>query len=601
MTARSPSTLCDCCGRAMDKAHARWEGRAYCGTCYKREFVAVPCQDCGRTIRVLKGVSEGQCPQCRTRGRRCVRCGKPTPRADLIIDDGAVCPSCVRYFKPPQACPVCGQLSLFLARDFKAGFTEPVCPSCRRKGYITCPGCGKHRRPAGVSTSGQVLCRRCIDADGQPFVCPQCGQPGRRHSARRCEVCYWRDTGASRTTDAVALLRGSWTKEAFADFMAELADRVGPQRAALRLHRYFLFFAKLDVSFESPAAMTAGRIAALIGAEGLRRYAVPYGFLSHRGSVPPAADGTLQEAHEADRQQRLLVRISGQWYEDVLTRYRHHLDAIGQRYARRGWHGERRRFLPQTVTRNLRAAARFLAEVGAWGVQTPQQITQLHLDRFIQTHPGYRDSVRSLVRYLNRKEKLFRPLKIATVTRNLPPGLFLGQDRYHELLRIWLGADDRAVKQSLICLLLLLYAQSIRRVIRLRVSDLLRDQTGTYRVRFGKVEIPLHQAVGALLTRYLAIRTSLGTMDDAWTNPYLFTGRGGGHLTEGAVTQYLRRYDVTAGMLFSTAIYQAYVGGTRHPKTLVQAFGVSPATAVKYLDLIDPRLRAEIEEKAGHG
>ena len=585
----------------MDKAHAHWDGVAYCGTCYKREFVAVPCRDCGKTVRAPKGVSEGQCRQCRTKGRHCVRCGKLTPQAGLIVEAGAVCPSCARYFKLPEACPICGQLSLHLARDFKAGFNEPVCPRCRRKGYITCPDCGKHRRPAGVSASGQVLCRRCLDADGRPFICPQCGQPGRRHSARRCETCYWRDTGTARTADAKALLRRPWVKEAFADFMAELVDRVGPQRAALRLHRYFLFFAKIDVSFETPGAMTADRIAALIGADGLRRYAVPYGFFTRRGTAPPAGDDALQDAHEAERQQRLLTRISGHWYEDVVARYQRHLDAIGQRYTRRGWHGKRRRFLPQTITGNLRAAVCFFDELGTQGVQAPHQITQLHLDRFIQAHPGYRDSIRSLISYLNRREKLFRPLRIATVIRNLPPDLFLGQDRYRELLRMWLDADDGSLKQSVICLLLLLYAQPIKRVVRLRISDLLHDQAGTYRIRFGKVEIALHPAVGALLTRYLASRTALGTMDDPWANPYLFTGRGGGHLTEAAVTQHLRRYDVTAGTLFSTAIYQAYVGGTRHPKTLVQAFGISTATAIKYLDLIDPRLRAEIEARARDG
>lgn len=594
-----PSTHCDACGRAMAKAQARWEGKAYCRACYKRCFVRVPCQDCGRPVGVPTGVPHAQCKSCRTKHRPCVRCGKPTPRAGLLVEQGAVCASCARYFKPAQPCPACGQPSLHLARDFKAGFTEPVCPACRRKDFITCPGCGKHRKPAGRLEAGPVVCAHCLASNGRMFVCPQCGQRGRRHSRHRCAACYWRDTARERLKNAVVLLRNEWIRQLFADFIEELIDRVSPQKAALKLNRYFLFFARLDSSVERPSALTPGRIAALFDVDSLRRHAIPYGYLAKRGVVPLPADPLLRTAQELERQRRLIDQVRETWYGDLLERYHHHLLAIADRYERRGWRGPRQRFVPRTITQNLRAASVLLDRLNHWEVQSTPQILQLHVDRFLAEHAGYRDGIRSFLRFLNRKEKLFRRLTIVTIRRHLPSHAFLDERQYQTLLGAWLAPDDRHLKGALICLLMALYAQPIRRLVRLRLSDLQHDPTGTYRVLFGRVEIPLHPAVGALLTRYLQHRTALSATDDPWRNDYLFTGRHhGGHLSEAAVGGYLREYGVTAQALYTTAIYQAYVQGIRHPKSLVQAFGLDAGTATKYLALIDPRLRAEVEKKA---
>jgi len=127
-------------------------------------------------------------------------------------------------------------------------------------------------------------------------------------------------------------------------------------------------------------------------------------------------------------------------------------------------------------------------------------------------------------------------------------------------------------------------------------------QSGTYSrncrtPEFGRAEIQLDPRVSALLHRYLAIREPLAMLDSSAENPYLFTGRRyGDHLTATAVHHWLARYDVTAEQLFATALYNAYLRGLRHPKILVNAFGIAVPTAVKYLAMIDPRL---IDETSG--
>lgn len=599
--ARSPATVCGCCERPMAKAHAVHDGVAYCGTCYAREFKPVACASCSRTVRTPGGQGPALCKACRVEGRVCIRCGKPTPRAGLTVEGGVACASCARYFKPPQPCPVCGQMSLRLARDLKAGFTEPVCPSCRSKGHITCPTCGKHRRPAGLNAADRVVCARCLADDGKVFVCPKCGQEGRRHSAHRCEGCYWKDTLQSRVSDAAALIRGDWLRAAFTAFAGELADRLGGRIVALRINRYFLFFAKLDACCDRPSAVTPGRMVEAFGVDGLRRHAIPFGYLVKAGVIPRPSAEALELAQEQDRQMRLIETVAGVWYHDLAGRYLQHLETIGERYYRRGWTGKNARFIPRTVTSNLRAALVFLKNANRGGAAAVQQIEQTHLDRFCLEHPGYRNGIRSFVRFLNGKERLFRKLAVEPVPSSVPQNAFLSQSQYQGLLATWTGSNDDGLKEALIGLLMLLYAQPVKRLVRLRLVDLQRDRSGVFRIVFGNAEIALHKRVGRLMDRYLAVRTTLAAMDDPWDNAYLFPGRTmGSHLTEAAVTYYLKKQGVTADRLFATAIHQAYLNGVRHPKVLVRAFGISSVTAIKYLNLIEPRLRDEVEARA-HG
>lgn len=594
--------MCDCCGKPMQKAHAYYEGKAYCTTCYYREFKPVGCDGCGKTTRTPGGRRPALCRSCRAKNRNCVRCGKPVPRAALTVDKGVACPSCARHFKEPAACPVCGQLSLYLSRDFKNGFTEPVCQRCRRKGHITCPVCNKNRRPAGTTSDGKLVCADCLSTNGKPFICPRCGREGKRHSSTKCDACYWEDSARKRLKDALAMLSHNWVRESFETFIPALIDRIGAQKAALRLEKYFLFFARLDASFPNPRTISAEALASIFGREGLRRHAVPYGFLVKSRIVPPQTEYDLETAAEKARQDKILERVTKLWYGSLLHEFRTHLEAVGERYENRGWKEERRRFIPRTITGNLRAAMKLLESLDPDIIGSTPQIEQIHLDRFVVNNPGYRDSIRAFVRYLNNKKKVFKKLTLSNVKRNLQPGRFLERTKYEKLLREWLSAGDDRLKESLICLLMLLYGQKVNRLVRLKLSDVSRDREGCYRVAFGSVEISLDRRIGNLLDRYLADRKALATMEDDWENLWLFSGRThGSHLTEAAVTHHLKKFGVSAETLFSTAIFYAYLRGLRQPKVLVKAFGITDATAVKYLDMISPRLSDEAEEMVAYG
>ncbi len=605
MPPRDPNlrrTICDHCGKPMSKAHAVHDGKGYCQACYCRVFKPVFCEKCGATTRTPGGVGPAVCKACRTLDRQCVRCGKDVPQAGLIVGDGVACPSCARYFKEPRYCPVCGQMSFHLSRDFKNGFTEPVCQQCRRKGHITCPSCGKNRRPAGTTTDGRVVCATCLATDGKPFLCPKCGKEGRRHSAERCEECYWTDNVDNKLKGAVAMLSREWVREAFSGFIPALAERVGVHVATLRLERHFLFFAKLDACIEGPEAATEEAFVAVFGAEGLRRHAAAYGYLIKSNLINRHSANALKRAVLESKMGQLLRACEERWYNDLLIRFRDHLRRVGERYADRGWVGEKERFGPRTILGALRSASKFLDSLDPEKIRTVQQIEQVHLELFIASNKGYRDGVRAFVRYLNKTQKLFKKLEVVSISRNLPPDVFVDSTKYLSLIKEWIAATDDSIKEALIGMLMLLYAQRAKQIVRLRLSDIAHGHDGVYRVIFGKTEIPLDRRVGTLLDRYLPIRKALAVMEESWENDYLFTGRAtGDHLTEAAVSYYLKKHGVTAEQLFATSILYAYLSGLRHPKVLVKAFGIRDITAIKYLNLINPRLRDEVEMKVVNG
>ncbi|PPD51031.1 MAG: hypothetical protein CTY13_00330 [Methylobacter sp.] len=433
---------------------------------------------------------------------------------------------------------------------------------------------------------------------------------GKPHSKTECQTCYWKKRAEIRFKDSVALLTNEWVRLAFEQFFNDLIKRQNPHAVATnRIEKYFLFFAKLDVTFSDPGKISAKLLLDAFGAEGLRRHAVPYGFLIKAKLINEVTQDALQDANELRKQGQILNNSKGKWYSDLLHRFYVYQEKIQERYADRGWKGKRRRFVPRTVTANLNAATvlfNYLTEQR--GVKSVQQISKDEIEPFYADKPGYKVAVSSLLRYLDRKEKLFGKVsrkksedKDMPAASSLPENLFLSRSKYQELLRKWLNPDDTTIKECLCCALMLLYAQSPTDVVKLRLDDITYRENGLYKILLGQTEITLDPRVSELLNRYLEKRKALATMEDVENNDFLFTGRTyGGHITESALTYYLKKHNVSAKQLFSTALYNAYMGGLRHPKVLVKAFGITDHTAIKYLNIIDPQLIQEINSKVAN-
>ncbi len=580
----------------MAKAHAVFEGKAYCGTCYKREFKPVPCAECGRTVRTLQGRGPATCKCCRSKNRSCLRCGKPVPRAALTLENGVACPSCARYYKPAKACANCGQRSQHLARDFKLGFEEPVCPKCRRKGHATCACCGKHRAPAGKDDEGRPLCQGCLKRK-EPFTCPRCGRQGRYHSQERCSDCYWGDRLGKKISDNLWIMNQRWLRDAFQEFGRRMRIDGKAQKIAVDLDRHVKFFHLLDQNFSCPEEVRPRELIRVFGLDGLRRASLPFGFLVSENYLPEMLVEELRREAEFQRQESILEDAEDAWFHPVLKRFHLSQSNRRKRFESRGWEKEFQRYAPRSVTQDLKAAVKFLKflppEIGSI-----QEISEKHLDAFLLNHPGYRNGLRNFIWHLNQHEKTFVRFKIPTTKQGRKIALVLGQDKFHDLLESWSHAPDREVNTALIALFMMLYAQKARRVLRMRLSDLHHNPDGSFSTTFGDVEIPLSEILTPLIERHLEQREKQRAREGHDLEPYLFPGRRvGSHLSESSVTQYLHRYQVSAAMLFATGMFNALSNGLRQAKTLKRAFGVSDMTAAGYYEVFGARLFDEVSGK----
>lgn len=558
---------------------------------------------CGAMTRFRGKNGEPLCGKCSRKDRTCVRCNKPLPRANKAVDGGFVCGTCVIYYREPKQCPRCGFMSQRLSRCASRGFTkEPVCERCRRTGDVRCATCNRGRFPTWTRADGKPICKQCMERGDNPFICPTCEKPGRPHSKTMCTDCYWRNNAENRFNKMIVLLTNEWSREVFHKFFFDLIKRQHPKITATTLKQYYLFFSQLDAAFNDSKLITTEYLITTFGAEGFRKNTVPIGFLIKENIIPEVSQDLLAESSQLNFQKNILQQAEGTWYAPALNRFYVHLIKIHERYKRRGWVNKRSRYVLRTITASLRAAFTFLNFVTEkQNITSLQQIDQSVFELFCNEHKGYKTSISAFIIYVNKNEKLFSKISKTFVFKNLPVGTFLSTSKRSELLTGWLNPTDNLLKESLIGLLMLLYAQTAIHIVRIKLQEISKGRDGLYRIAFGRTTITLDKRVGEILGRYLEKRSAMSTMEDIENNEYLFTGRSyGGHLTEAAFTYYLKRNGVTSKQLCSTAIYNAYMNGMHHPKVLVKAFGITDETAIKYLNLIDPHLNLDINNKVAH-
>lgn len=580
-----PHTICSECSRQMPKAKAVRNGRAYCGACHKRLSNSVPCRTCGKPVRV----HEGDAPLCKTcgaAGRKCLRCGKPVPRAGLTLPEGVSCASCAPYFKSPKPCAACGEMSLRLARSSRLGHNDPVCPKCQRIDHAVCAGCGKHRLPAGRDGKGRPLCRGCLERGEVPFVCSSCGKEGKRHSASRCEECYWTERLGKAVETLSREIVTTLIRDALPGYTGYLGGRCGAKKGYLRLNRHTQFFMALD---KEPLLLQDPRVLVeRFGADGLRRYALPYGFLVSTGVVVPAESALVTSLTERRRQLAIISTSKKCQDTQLLTDFHHHLLRRQERYHSRGWRGPLERFSDRTVTVCLRAAAHLLNELD---LTTLLKIDGPVLTRYLCEFPGQTNPVRQFICFLNQQGRMLRRTKIESVRRGIDEKIFLSPERQKEIIR-GLSSDNTPPQEGILLACMLLYCQTIKRAVRVRVSDVSGEE-GKRLIRFAKVPIELPQEISGLLDRHLAKREQLVATDPS--NPYLFPGRlPGSHLSEAGVGSMLRRHGVKSEQLLATGVALSFQHGLKYPTTLARAFGISTATAIKYYQVVSGQLINEV-------
>lgn len=373
---RKGQRYCDGCGRSIVKAHRRHNGDDYCASCYSRVFLRRPCRVCGELARFHQNTPyvDRVCGKCERVNRKCLRCGKPLPRAAKLVAGGAVCGSCAIYFAEKKPCERCGRLSARLSRVPALGVDELLCDHCRNQlTHKTCSVCHRYRVLAGTSPNGKPYCAACAPGVASSHACPTCGTTVAGAGHGRCLACLNRGRVDHEARLQELALSQSWARELYTGFGEWLAATYPANRGLLSvLARHFAFFQTLDSRCNGLEEVKSDMLLDCFGVAGLRTHTIPVRYLATRFGVE--VDGAKKFDHvERQRIRAIVAENREQPWGSLIERYDRWLAAkdVAVR-TRRGY---------------LSAAARFcrVESVNETALYTSDQIRG-----FLTRRPGLR-------------------------------------------------------------------------------------------------------------------------------------------------------------------------------------------------------------------
>jgi hypothetical protein len=525
-----PFVDCGRCGRHARGRLASATEAAVCVNCLAFDRKPkTPCRGCGRVVVIrarLDGLPTDLCDACRpTREQRvCGGCGRVGRLAVRATDTTPALGRCC--YRPPVAtCDQCGrQQPCYHASDPE----KAICLGCasRRTRIVSCLECGKPRAPHRRVQDG-AICQTCDRKRGNTTgICAGCG--GRAPLARDlCDPCRLRDTiealARDGDPDAVQML---------APFLAELAAAPNPA-STLRWMQTPTFWVTKDLIAGRIEVSHAGlddvapRAPAAVAF--VRAKLVASGVLPVRDE--PSAAFARWHARAVERiapgRDRAHVRAYATWnvaHQLARTSSRDRPTTASEKYAR------------SLVSEAIKLVC--------WLHAQQLELCDLRqdlLDTWIADGAATRRRVRLFIAWLQRGEILGARLNVAWDYRypGRPP--LIDEQRLAILRRL---LEDRSIdpRDRFAGSVLLLYAQPLTRIARLRTTDITMTEDGQTTIAIGRGHLSLPEPLAsiALGLRYQQLQH---TGHEGWLLP----GRHAGTpVSADNLRLRLKRYDIAS-------------------------------------------------------
>ncbi|MEV4604900.1 hypothetical protein AB0K15_47085 [Amycolatopsis sp. NPDC049253] len=367
----------------------------------------------------------------------------------------------------------------------------PVCTNCFHKAartYGTCPGCGADRLLPGL-LGDQPACRDCAGIV-RTFECNRCGAEGRLYRRKVCVRCRLDDLARERLEDETGAVRPEL--EALVPVLARHYTGT-PQARWLWLRKPHVraLLAALAAGDLGLSHSALDRLPNQKQVAHLRTMLVVAGCLPEIDSAVHSFERFLDQrlAELTDHPHERLLRQFGAW---------HHLAKM------------RRKAQTQTLTPPARNYARWEFERAVsfctWLEErdlTLRELSQGALDS--RYGPLSAAGKQQLCGFLNWAVKTHRMPKLAWTRPKFRVGEALTPQQRLDLLRALLEDDEAALAHRIAGCVLLLFAQPITRILRLRVDDVLDEDEQLY-LRLGAPPTPVPKPFADLLRRLAVLR-----------------------------------------------------------------------------------------------
>lgn len=483
---------------------------------------------------------EGLSPRSTSRGRprttgtaTCARCGRAAGRTRATWPEGRICGPC---------------------------FTTAT------RTHGTCPDCGQHRLlPGPQDSNGGPRCAPCAGIL-HDFHCTRCNVEGEFYRRGICARCALReDLNEQLLTES----SDPETASRIVDVLCK-ADRpesiitwkrspkVQALLRSLSSGETPLTREGLDAAAES-ANREANHLRALIIHHGLLPYQDPY-----------------------------LARFET-WVDDKLRDLSEEVAKPVAQFAT--WHHLRRIRSMTTPEKSAQApvhsakqeiteTVKFLDWLWATHQRTAANCTQQDIETWLATGPTTRKAVRTFIVFIKNTGTNHR-VDMGHYTAKTRPAIT--QDQRVAWLRELLTGTSESLTYRVAGILLLLYAQPLVRVAKLRTDAIeTNESTGNMWITFGPHPVPIPEPFADLLREHLKGRPNLRTGSDA-QSPWLFPGtRAGQPLHPNGIMDRLRSLGIDLRGARNTALDEQLL--VSPPPLVADALGYSHQIAFLHAD-----------------
>ena len=504
--------------------------------------------------------------------------------------------SCAHRLLPLAVCSECGLRKPCLFPQS----ASPICRRCRELTYYArhpCALCGEHRRAAWRSPIGAV-CGRCMSRHlGARAVCESCGQL-RRPATFDPEKVLCADCAGVEPHHICRLCGGEdervpegiCTRCRLRLRIEALADDGAPD-AVVRLRPY------LDALIASPQPRSAllwlgtSPAADILGAMIAGRLEIRHETLDElehgRSDATTFLRAALVEHGVLPARPERLERLR-RWVEAQLQALPESEDRARVRsyaswkllrdVARRAEHDD----LNANAAGSARARLRGAIELTTWLHEQNRTLADLRQDLLEGWlldggHSGL--AIAGFIEWL-RKTKVITALHVPRAPRPLKLNTVHDSTRW-ALLRRLLGDETLDLRERVAGGLLLLYAQPITKITRLRREHVILNHDDQVLIALGQEPIPLPAPLATLAIRLRDAPAPLATTAATTTNPWLLPGRKLGRpITPHALSRRLSALGVPAVAARTSAL--AHLLHTVPPAVLAQLIGMSAHSAERY-------------------
>lgn len=234
----------------------------------------------------------------------------------------------------------------------------------------------------------------------------------------------------------------------------------------------------------------------------------------------------------ADRDDRTLLRSYATW------------EALNRLRFRSGREGGAQAGAAQATVSHVRTLQRFVEQLRSTG-KSVASANQRDVDRWLAKRPDDATSLKTFFRWLSKYDGSIN-VSIPATQKSTPAVSMGDEERWEFVLRA-LRDDDLPIETRVVSLLVLIYAQPVTRIARLRQSDV-RQEGGTVTVLLGSEPLEVVDPLGSLLLQ-LPDPRQLGLSNIAHGNsPWLFPGRNAGdHANAATLRSRLRELGIHSG------------------------------------------------------